>query len=312
MRVVPATPAENAPLARHSRVRLWRALGENALAYLYLAPTLLILGTFNFYPVVKALQISLTRWDPRHPVYVGLENYSELLGDEEFWAANGHTLYFVAGTVVPSIVIALGVALLLNVPIAGRGFYRLAYFAPYITTVVAVSMVWAWIFNSRYGLLNYFLTLLHLPTPAWLLDPRWTMPAVIIMSIWKGLGFNVVIFLAGLQNVDRELQEAARVDGAAGWTIFRHITWPLLSPVTFFVAIISVIGAFKVFTEIYVLFGGSGPLRSVSTIVMFVYEKAFREFRLGYAAAASYVLFGLIFIVTLLQFWASRKRVHYS
>lgn len=313
MRATQAAATGAARAGARSRVPFWRALSENLVAYLYLLPTLAILGAFSFYPVVRAFLISLTDWNPMEPRFIGLDNYHDLLRDAEFWKAIGHTIYYVVGTVPAGIAIALGVALLLNVPIAARGFYRLAYFTPYITTVVAVSMVWGWIYDSRYGLLNYLLQLVHLPTHKWLLDPNWSMPALIIMSIWKTLGFNVVIFLAGLQNVDRELQEAARVDGAGGWMVFRHITWPLLSPVTFFVSIIAVIGAFKVFTEVYVLFGPTGgPLRSVTTIVFFVWEKAFREFKLGYGAAASYVLFGIIFVITVIQMAITRRRVYYS
>lgn len=313
MRLTQTTAGEAVAPRRRLSPHVWRVLGENALAYLYLLPTLLIIGAFSFYPVVRALLISLTHWMPLHSEYIGLQNYKDLLVDPEFWQSMGHTLYYVVGTVPTGILIALGIALLLNLPLKGRSFYRLAYFLPYVTTLVAVAMVWAWIFNQRYGLLNYFLRFLHLSPVGWLLEPQWAIPALIIMSIWKSLGWNVVVFLAGLQNVDRELQDAARVDGAGSWHVFRHITWPLLSPVTFFVSIISIIGAFKVFTEVYVLWGTTpGPLRSASTIVFFVYEKAFQQNNMGYASAASYVLFFIIFIITLIQFAFSRRRVYYS
>lgn len=313
MRLASAAATRTAPQAVSPWRKRRRAIEENAIAYLYLLPTMLILGSFSFYPVIKAFLISLTNWNPISPKYIGAANYVQLMKDPAFWASLWHTLYFTVATVPTSIALSLGVALLLNQQIRGRSFYRLAFFTPYITTVVAVTMVWSWIFQERFGLMNYLLELVHLPPQAWLNSPRWSMPILVVMSVWKTLGYNVVIFLAGLQNVDPELIAAAKVDGASPRQVFRHVTWPLLSPTTFFVTIISIIGAFKVFTEVFVLYGTTpGPLRSAETIVFFIYDQAFHGWHLGYAAAASYVLFAIIFVLTLIQLVVARNRVHYG
>lgn len=287
--------------------RFWR---ETALAYLYLLPNLVIIGAFGLYPVVRALDLSLYDWDMVSPVkaFVGLANYRELLGDPEFWRAVRNTALYVACTVPASIALALGSALVLHQPLAGRAFYRLAFFIPYVSTVVAVAMVWGWIFHDRWGLLNHLLGLVGLPPQRWLLDPRWSLLAVIVFSVWKSLGYNVVLFLAGLTQIDRELYAAARVDGAGGWRLFRHITWPLLFPTTFFVSVIATIAAFKVFTEVYVLFGGrAGPMESALTIVFYIYQKGFSQWNMGLASAGSCVLFFIILACTLVQMWYGRR-----
>lgn len=292
--------------------RFWR---DSALAYLFLLPALLVLGTFSFYPVLRALILSLYDWDLISPdrKLVLFRNYQELLADPLFWRSVRNTLLYVAGTVPLEIALALGAALLLNQALHLRAFYRLAFFVPYVTTVVAIAMVWAWIFHDQWGLLNHILGWFGLPPQKWLLDPRWTLFTIIAMSVWKSVGYTTVLFLAGLQNMDRELKNAALVDGASNWQVFRYITWPLLTPTTFFVSITSIIGAFKVFTEIFVLYGGKpGPLRAGTTIVFYIYEKAWGDFRMGYAAAAAHVLFVMVLAVTLLQFWYARRRVHYS
>ncbi len=305
----PVSPERRKALRR----KFWR---ETGVAYLYLSPALLVLGVFSFWPVIKSLELSLFKWDMISPVktFVGLKNYSDLLfKDEEFWLGIKNTLYYVLGTVPLGIVIALGLALLLNAKIRLRSFFRVSYFLPHVTSVVAISMVWRWIFHSDYGLMNYILGWFHIRSLPWLSEPALAMPAVIIMSIWRHLGYDVIIFLAGLQSIDKEYYEAAKVDGASGWQMFRYITWPLLSPTTFFITIISTIGAFKVFQEIYVLFNtGSGPLRSAYTIVFFIYDKAFRDWEMGYASAGAWLLFLLIFALTLIQFRVSRNRIHYS
>lgn len=293
----------------------WRRFwADTAMAHLLLLPTLLVLGTFHFYPVFRAFVLSLYDWDLISPDkrFVFLDNYWELLTDPLFWQAVRNTLIYVAGTVPLEMAIALGVALLLNRRLPGRAFYRLAFFTPYVTTVVAIAMVWAWIFHDQWGLLNYLLGWVGVSPQKWLLDPRWTLFTIILMSIWKTVGYTAVLFLAGLQGLDRELYGAARVDGAGSWHLFRHITWPLLTPTTFFVCITAIIGAFKVFTEIFVLYGGQpGPLRVGTTIVFYIYEKAWNDHRMGYAAAAAYGFFSLVLAITLAQFRLARRRVHF-
>jgi multiple sugar transport system permease protein len=294
----------------------WRKFwADSALAYLFLLPTLLVLGTFVFYPVISAFLVSLTDWDPlaRSGAYIGLANYTEIFKDPIFWKAVKNTLIYVLGTVPPQILLALGVAMLLNKGLKFRSFYRLAFFTPYVTTVVAISMVWAWIFHEQWGLLNYMLGWFGVAPQKWLFDPKWTMFTIIIMSIWKTLGYTAVIFLAGLQNVDKELYNAAKVDGANEGQQFWNITWPMISPTTFFITITTLIGAFKVFTEIFVLYGGQpGPQRAGITIVFYIYEKAWSDHRFGYASAAAYVLFFMVLAVTLFQLWYAKKRVYYD
>ncbi len=292
----------------------WRRFwADTGLAYVYLLPTLLVLGTFSIYPVIRAFVISLYDWRIRTQEYIGFENYRTVLTDPLFWQSVKNTLIFVAGTVPLEILLALGVAMLLNRQIRFRSFYRLAFFLPYVTTVVAVAMVWLWIYHDQWGLLNSILGWFGVAPQKWLLDPMWTMMTIIILSIWKSLGYTVVIFLAGLQNMDKELFNAAKVDGANDRQVFWNVTWPLLTPTTFFVSITSIIGAFKVFTEIFVLYGGKpGPQRVATTIVFYVYEKAWDDWKMGLASAASWALFFMVLAVTIIQLWYARKRVHYD
>ncbi|HKC19371.1 MAG TPA: sugar ABC transporter permease, partial [Candidatus Dormibacteraeota bacterium] len=212
--------------------------------------------------------------------------------------------------------IALGLALLLNTRLAGRSIFRAAVFAPYVTPAVATIVIWEWIFNHDYGLLNSVLVVFHLPKIAWLTDSNAIMPSVIVYSLWATVGFNVVIFLAGLANIPPDLQEAARVDGAGPWQVFRRITWPMLSPTTYFVLLISSIASFKVFNVVYVLTESDagvtgGPDRAALTIGVYLYKQAFEFFRAGYASAISVVLFAIILVVTLIQMRVASRRVFY-
>lgn len=294
----------------------WRKFwADTSLAYLFLLPSLAVIGLFSLYPVVKAFTLSLTNYfSPRVPAeFIGFQNYREILQDPMFWKAVKNTAIYVIGTVPVTILLALGIAMLLNRKIHLRAFYRLAYFVPYVTTAVAISMVWAWIFHDQWGLLNYILGWFGVPAQKWLLEPKWTMFTICVLAVWKGLGYTVVLFLAGLQNMDRELMNAARIDGANENQVFRHITWPMLSPTTFFITITAVINSFKVFTELFVMYGGRpGPLREGITIVFYIYEKAWDDHVMGYASAAAYILFFMVLAVTIFQFWYARKRVHYS
>lgn len=308
---------------------------ETAWAYVYLLPAFIILGAFNFYPVFKSLYMSFFDWNlvRLNQIFIGLENYQDLIYDTTFHNAIRNTTLYVAGYVPLTIGLSLFIAVILNSKIKLRGVYRLAFFIPWITSPVAASMVWRWLYNHHYGLLNLALTSLTDTVNAiltfvsfgaltevlshnninWLMDPKWTIPNLILMSVWKYMGYNIVIFLAGLQNVPQELYEAAEVDGANGSQRFWRITLPLISPTTFFISIISIIGAFKLFTEIFVLYvGRPGPLESGITMVYFVYRMAFERWQMGYAAAGAYVLFGIMFIFTLIQLRVAKKRVHYA
>lgn len=411
-----------------------RKVREALIAYIFLVPSFLILGTFVFWPVGFSFVLSFFRWDfknMKNPVFAGFENYAEIFRFHSppshsfvsslletfivilvcfsifvsiysirrkrylsifvllssafsIWFANNlvislalaifllalvylilrnnqvlsrhgmsigfstiiliilwiffdkriytvvdfflesrdknlfikaiyNTLYYVILSVPTTIALALVIALLLNSNIKLRAFFRTAYFIPFVTSVVAISLVWRWIFDDAYGLLNYLLSFLRINKIAWLKDERWTIPTIAIVSIWKTVGYDAVILLAGLQNIDKSYYEAAQVDGATTWDRFIHITWPLLSPTTFFLLIVSLISSFKVFTEIYVLYSGlPGPYNnSGMTMVYYVFDRFYVQQRMGLACAAAYVLFAIILIFTGLQFWLSRKTVEY-
>ncbi|ETI68064.1 carbohydrate ABC transporter permease [Neobacillus vireti] len=284
-------------------------------AILYLIPALLIIGTFSFYPIIKSFFMSFyTDYDYfKDLVFArGLDNYIFIFQDPEFWKSIQNTMIFVIGVVPLSIIISLVIATFLNQKIKFRGLFRTIYFIPFVTSVVAVSIVWRWIFHSQYGVLNYALGFLGISPIKWLSDPDWAMPSLIILAIWKGLGYNIIIFLSGLQNIDKQYYLAARIDGAGAWERFKNITVPLLSSTTFFISIVSIINSFKVFDEVFALFGGQpGPAGSAETIVYYIYNKFYGEWNFGVASAAAYVLLFIIFIFTLIQLYVGKKKVNY-
>jgi multiple sugar transport system permease protein len=280
-------------------------------AYLYLLPTFVGLILFSLGAIVVSVGISFTDWNILQPPHwVGLSNYVRLFSTPLNWQVFGNTLYYM-GVIVPvGTALALGLALALNRGLRGIVVLRSLYFLPVISSTVAVSLVWGWLYNQQFGLINYLLSVVGITGPAWLADTRTAMPAVIIMSIWKGLGYNMVIFLAGLQGIPRELYEAAAIDGAGAWARFRYVTLPLVSPTTFFVVVLSTIAAFQVFDQTYVMTGG-GPAYSTTTLALFIYQNAFQWFHMGYAAALSYVLFAAVAVVTLVQFRVQGRFVFY-
>lgn len=296
----------------------WRRWGEETLvAYLFLLPSLIILLTFAFFPVIFSIVASFTRWNlPYRPVWTGLGNYLYLFTNKVGWAAFRqamvNTVYFTIGSVPLNMAISLCLALLLNQKLKGVGLFRTAYFLPTITSTVAMSVVWMWLYHpANYGLFNSILLRLGLPAERWLRDPVLAMPAVIAMGIWHGMGYNVIIFLAGLQNVPTELYEAARIDGAGTWQQFRKITWPLLSPTTFYVLIIGVINAMQAFSQMHVMTQG-GPLGRTTTIVYMLYHEAFESFAMGRASALACILFVILLLLTLIQFRLAGSKVHYE
>jgi len=232
----------------------------------------------------------------------------------EFIKAIYNTTYYVILSTPIGIALSLGVALLLNRITRLKAFYRTSYFIPFVTSIVAISLVWQWIFNDDYGLLNYVLSWFKLGKIAWLKDERWTIPTIAIVAIWKNLGYNAVIFLAGLQNIDKFYYEAAEVDGATTFQKFIHITWPLLSPTTFFILVVSMIGSFKVFTMVYVLYEGyPGPYNlSGLTMVYYIFRKFYEEQRMGEACAAAYMLFLIILVLTVFQLRIGKEKVQYE
>lgn len=238
--------------------------------------------------------------------WVGISNYQSLINDEVFWKVLWNTIYYTLGTVPIGIIISLLLAIALNQKIKGIKIFRTAYFLPVISSAVAVAVVWQWVYNPEFGLLNYLLSFVGIEGPNWLTSKNWAMPAVIITGIWKNLGFNMLLFLAGLQGIPEVYYEAARIDGANWWNQFKNITIPLLSHTTFFVVIMSVINSFQVFDQIYIMTGG-GPARSTSVMVHYLYQNAFEYFKMGKASAIAYILFILVFFATLIQFKRSKS-----
>jgi multiple sugar transport system permease protein len=276
------------------------------------APALLVIVAFFFVPVVAALALSLTDFDiyaladSRNLRVVGLGNYAQLLRTPLFWQAFGNTLYFVAVGVPLSITVSFGTALLLHSRLARfQALFRTALFAPVVTTLVAVAVIWRYLYNPHYGLLNYAFGQLGLPPIDWLGDPRWAMPAIILFAVWKNFGYNMIIILTGLQSIPEPLYEAARIDGASTWRQFRHVTLPMLAPIVAMVNVLTVAGYFQLFAEPYVMTQG-GPLQSTVSVLYFMYEEGFKWWNLGAASAVAFVLFLFIFGVTALQLRLAR------
>lgn len=273
-------------------------------AWIFVAPALLVIGVFFLLPVVSALALSLTDFDlyslsdVRNLRFVGLENYFRLLATPLFWKALGNTAWFVVLGVPLSIVASLGCALLLNSQLTrAPGLFRTALFAPVVTTLVAVALVWRYLFHTRYGLLNYALAQFGIDPIDWLADPQWSMPAIVVLAVWKNFGYNMIIFVAALQAIPGELYEAARIDGASAPAALRYITLPLLRPTFTLVSILTVAGYFQLFAEPYVMTQG-GPLQSTVSVLYFMYEEGFKWWNLGFASAVAFVLFVIILAVT--------------
>lgn len=280
----------------------------NTAAYFFIAPALLAIFIFFFIPVVAAFIISFTDFD----IYalgnlstirfVGIKNYIRLFEDPLFWLSLKNTSYYVLLATPLSIAVSLGAALLLNSKLLKyKAFFRLSYFTPYVTTLVAVAIVWRFIYHPKFGILNYFLGLVGINPIDWLGDPNWAMPAIVIMSVWKSFGYSMIIFIAGLQNIPEDLYEAASLEGAGEWQKFKSITLPLLAPTTLFISIITIVGYFQLFAEPYIMTQG-GPLNSTLSIVQYMYQEGFKWWNMGYSASIAFVLFFIILIVTLIQF----------
>jgi len=283
-----------------------------AWAVFFLAPSAIPLVLFTLMPMVSSIQISLQSWNLiSSPKFVGLANYAKLLASpttgDVFW----NTLTYVLGYLPLVFVGGLVLALALNARIPARSFFRATYFLPVITSWVVVALVWKWLLNPADGLVNTVLGALGLPQPGWWTDPNWAMASVVLASAWKDLGFVMVILLAGLQAIPADLYEAARIDGASAWRLFRHITLPLLTPSTFFVVVISLINGFQVFDQVYVMTKG-GPQGASQVVVGQIYDLTFRYGRAGEAAALSWLLFAVILFMTVLQLWGQKRWVHYA
>jgi len=276
-------------------------------AFLFLAPALLAIGVFFFLPVLAAFVLSFTDFDIyalgsfAYARFVGLKNYAQLLGDPLFWQALKNTFYFLIVGGPLSIAVSLGAALMLQPKfVRFKQLFRTAYFAPVVTTLVAVAVVWRFVYHPRFGILNYLLSLAGLGGIDWLGDPHWAMPAIILMAVWKNFGYNMIIFIAGLQGIPDELYEAAAIDGAGRFQQFRSVTLPMLAPTTVFISIITMIGYFQLFAEPYVMTQG-GPRNTTLSIVYLMYQQGFRWWNMGYSAALAFILFAFILAGSVLQ-----------
>ena len=280
---------------------------QGRAAWLFLTPALGLISLFFFLPVAASFLLSFTDFD----IYaiadlsnvrlVGFRNYTRLIESPIFWIALKNTFYFVLVGGPLTIAVSLGAALLINARLVRfKGFFRTLYFAPFITTLVAVAIVWRYLYHRQYGLINYALGAVGIAPVDWLGDPHWAMPAIILLAVWKNFGYSMLIFIAGLQAIPQELYEAADLDGAGPWRRFRHVTLPMLGPTLLFVALITMIGFFQLFAEPYVMTQG-GPLQSTTSMVLLMYEEGFRWWRMGYAAAVAFVLFLVILAFMLVQ-----------
>ena len=282
--------------------------------WMFAAPALLVIGVFFALPVLSALALSLTDFDlyaladPANLRFAGLDNYLELLRTPMFWKSLWNTSYFVVVGVPLSVATSLAAALLLNSPVARfRALFRTALFAPVVTTLVAVAVIWRYLFHTRYGLVNWALAHVGLEPVDWLGDPDWAMPTIILFAVWKNFGYNMVILLAGLQAIPRDLYEAARIDGASRWQQLLHITLPQLGPVLLVVGVITVSGYFQLFAEPYVMTRGD-PLQSTVSVLYFMFEEGFKWWNLGRASAVAFLLFVVILAVTTLMLRLGRRR----
>lgn len=304
------TGEKHTPRLQPSFRRRFFSRSNERIGYLFILPSFVHLIVFLVVPIVFSLYLSFRDWNsPRlqDTPFIGLENYRSLLDDTVFWESMRNTAYYTVLSVPLGMALSLLVAVALNRKLKGVTLFRTMFFMPVISSWVAVSIVWITLLDPDVGIVNYALGLVGIPGVNWLSDPRWAMPALVMISIWKGLGFSMVIWLAGLQAIPRELSEAAAVDGATPWNAFFRITLPLLAPTTFFLLITGFIGSFQVFSPMYVITEG-GPLGSTNVVVYEIYKRAFTDFRLGYASAESWALFAVIFAATLIQLVYLRRR----
>jgi len=288
-------------------------VNQERAAWGFVAPALVALGLFFFLPVAAALILSFTDFDIYAVAdignlrFVGLDNYIHLLETPLFWKALGNTAWFVILGVPLSIMMSLAAALLLDNKLAKfKGFFRTVYFAPVVTTLVAVAVIWRYLLHTKYGLVNWALGGIGIGPIDWLGDPHWSMPAIVLFAVWKNFGYNMIIILAGLQTIPEELHEAARIDGASAFQRLRHVTLPGLAPVLLVVSILTMAGYFQLFAEPYVMTQG-GPVESTVSILYFMYEQGFRWWNLGFASAIAFVLFLIMFALTLVQLKLSER-----
>jgi multiple sugar transport system permease protein len=292
------------PLGTFFRSLRWH---EAKWAYLFLLPNLVLFLVFTIYPVIASFFYSLNQWNIHNPMkFIGLQNYATLFSDATFKKVLGNTFYYTAGIIPFQTALGLLIAIGLNQKIRFTTVYRSMFFVPVVTSSIAVSMVWQWMYQPEWGVFNSLLKQIGIQGPNWLFSTTWAMPSVILLSIWKNVGYSVVLYLAALQGVPESLHESAMIDGANAWQRFWRITLPMISPTTFFIIVLSVIGSFQSFDQIYVLTQG-GPARATSVISHYLYQTGFQYFEMGYAAAIAYVLFAMLLVATVIQ-WYYRRR----
>ena len=285
-----------------------REARERLTASLFLAPDVIGLLVFVVLPILAALGISFTNWNALgSPRWVGGANYQRLISDPQFWSSLRVTAEYTVIYVPLVFAVSLGLALLANQRLPGIGLFRTIFFVPVVLSLVVTGLMWRFIFDEQVGLLNYALSLVGVPPRAWLGDVSLALPAIIVVSVWINMGYYMTIFLAGLQDIPREYYEAAHIDGASPWHIFRRITLPLLRPTNLFVLVVTLIGSFQVFDQIWVMTKG-GPADATQVTVIYIYKQAFQYLSLGYASAIAFALFLVIFVVSLTQFWLLRGR----
>lgn len=285
--------------------------GDGLTAFIFLSPTVIIFAAFILFPVFFSFYLSFQKWNMfnNDAVYVGLDNYKRMFQSAEFWQVLGNTAIYTFGTVPLNMIFSLTIAYWLNKKLIGKKFLRTAFFAPVVISPVAAALIWRWLYDPNYGVINYIVSLLGFDPVNWLNEPTAAMFALIVMGVWKTFGINMVLFSAGLQGIPDSYYEAAMMDGAGKWSKFWNITIPMLGPTTFFIMIMSMISSFQVFDIVYILTSG-GPLGSTKVIVFYVYEYAFKFFEMGYASAISYMLFFLLLVLTMLQIKYMQKRVY--
>lgn len=280
---------------------------ERFAGWIFILPAILGIFIFIVIPVICSFGLSFTKWDLLNPIqFVGLNNYKEIFAEALFFKILWNTIIFAISTSVLGVIIPLVLACILNSKIRGSEFYKTAYFLPFITPMIVIGVVWEWIFDPNIGLLNHILHM-HIN---WLYSPHFAMPALIIVSVWKLIGYNMVIFMSALSGISQSMFEAAKIDGATSFQTFKNVTIPLISPSIFFVVIITAISSFQVFDLIYLMTQG-GPLDSTNVLVYAIYKNAFEYFNIGKASAIAYVLFAIILILTLIQ-WSLRKKLVYN